>query len=139
MGHQFKFYEPLGDTYVAGRVKTSNGREYKVKLVLGKQFPDEMPKLYVVSPRILPKYGGGTINEEGCSHSFHTRLMGPLGYVQICHYDPSLWNPSKSIFSIIVKALIWLEGYCRHLKTGKSIAYFCDELKSKTKFKLYYR
>lgn len=126
---QFKFYSPLIDTYVAGKAKTSDGRKYKLKLILGKRFPDEMPKLYVVSPRLLPKYGDGTINSEGVSHSFHTQENGPDGCVQICHYSSSLWDPSKSIFGIMLKALIWAEGYCQHLRTGKSIATFCDEIK----------
>ena len=125
---QFKFFNLLG-TYVAGKTKTSDGRMYLLRLDIGKGFPEEMPRLYVVTPFVLPKYGGGTINEEGISHFFHTRDKAPCGEVQICHDALPLWNASKSIFGVMLKGLIWLEGYCQHLKTGKSIAEFCDETK----------
>lgn len=125
---QFKFFNILGCIYVAGETKTSDGCKYKLKLEIGQQFPEEIPKLYVVYPSSLRTYNDRLLNCKGTSHFFHTRESGPGACVQICHDSLALWNPSKSIFGVMLKGLIWLEGYCSHLRTGKSIAEFCDEI-----------
>ena len=122
---QFQFYKTRGDTYVEGWMQTSGGNTYKLRLVLGQRYPDEMPSLYVVSPRKLRKYGYGTINNQGLSHRFHTCGKGPGGCVEICHFRSSLWNSSKTILAVLTKGLIWCEGYAAYLKTGKGIAEFC--------------
>ena len=126
---QFRFYNPTGETYVAGWVHPSNGHDYQLKLVLGDDFPDEMPKLYVVSPHMLRKYGGGMANEMEISHAFHTWENGPGGCVQICHCRPDRWDSSKTICGVMIKGILWLEGYARHLRTGQSIASFFDEMR----------
>lgn len=123
-----RFYEHTraDKTYVAGRVKTSDGHKYELKVLLGPKFPDKMPKMYVVSPHKVPKYGGGFVNDAGLSHRFHTRGKGPDGCVEICHC--SSWDPSRTIASVLFRGVIWCEGHRRHLKTGRSIADYCDEL-----------
>ena len=124
---QFRFYNMTGDTYVAGWAKTSGGRHnYKLTLILGFLFPDEMPKLFVISPHTLWKYDGyGTVNKEGISHAFHTLENGPGGRVQICHFKPDLWDSSKTIVAVMMKGLFWLEAYEAHLRTGRDLADFC--------------
>lgn len=127
---QFKFYNPRTDTYVGGWVTPSDGHgRYQLKVPLGPGCPDEMPLLYVVSPLILPKYGGGAVNEEQRSHAFHTWKNGPGGCVSICHNTPGRWNPKCTILGIVIKGLLWVEAYSRHLKTGMSIASFFEELR----------
>ena len=125
----FHFYEHTrtDKTYVAGRVKTSDGHKYELKILLGTKFPDKVPKMYVVSPHKVPKYGGGFVNDAGLSHRFHTRGKGPEGCVEICHC--SSWDPSLNLLSVLVKGAVWCEAHCRHLKSGISIATVCDELK----------
>ena len=125
----FRFYEHtrVDKTYVAGLVKTSDGYKYELKVLLGPKFPDKMPRLFVVSPNKVPKYGGGFVNDAGLSHRFHTRGKGPDGCVEICHC--SSWDPSRTIVSVLLRGVIWCEGHRRHLKTGRGIADYCDELK----------
>lgn len=127
---QCNFYEHRqpAKTYVAGLVKTSDGYKYKLKVLLGPEFPDIMPKMYVVSPHKVPKHGGGFVNDAGFSHNFHTRGKGPDGCVEICHCSSSSWDPSRNIRSVLLRGVVWCEGHRRHLKTGKSIADYCDEL-----------
>lgn len=127
MSH-FQFYDPTHETYVAGWVRTSDGGNYQLKLVPGYRFPDEMCSLYVVSPSILWRYGGGTVNELGATHSFHTLSNGPGGCVQICHTKPDRWDSGQTIFAVLVKGHLWAEGHSRHVRTGNSIASFCDEV-----------
>jgi len=129
---QFSFYKHTlpAETYVAGCVKTSDGHKYELKVLLGPKFPDKIPKMYVVSPHKVPKYGGGFVNDiVGSSHKFHAYGNGPDGCVEICHYNSSSWDPSKTIMSILLKGVIWCEGHCRHLKNGKTIAEYCNELR----------
>lgn len=127
----FRFYEHTraDKTYVAGRVKTSDGHKYELKVLLGPKFPDKMPRLLLTSPVKAAKYGGGLILNEGLSHRFHSRGKGPGGYLEICHCEESSWDPSRNILSVLIKGAIWCEAHCRHLKSGISIAKYCDELK----------
>ena len=124
---QFEFFDVNGDTYVEGWVKIyGSSAEFKLRLVIGRGFPDEMPKLYVVAPVKLPKYDGrGTVNSVGCSHDFHTLRNGPGGVVQICHFKSSWWDSSKTTVAALMKGIYWLEAYCAYLKTGKSISRHC--------------
>jgi hypothetical protein len=127
---QFRFYNPAADTYVGGWARTWRGyNNYELGVYLGYMYPDEVPKMYVYSPRLLPKRGGcGTINSEGISHCFHTSGNGPGGCVQICHFRPESWDPSKTVVAVLVKGLIWLDAYEEYLATGKLISQYCDEL-----------
>ncbi len=124
----FKHKQPA-ETYVVGWIKTSDGYRYELKVLLGPKFPDQMPRLFVVSPHKAPKYGGGFINNAGLSHKFHTRGKGPNGCVEICHCKESSWDPSRNILSVLIKGVIWCEAHRKYVKTGETIAHFCDELK----------
>ena len=117
------------ETYVAGWIKTSDGHKYELKVLLGPKFSDKMPHLLLTSPDKAAKYGGGLIVNEGISHRFHSRGEGPGGFLEICHCDESSWDPSRNILSVLIKGAIWCEAHCRHLKSGISIARYCDELK----------
>ena len=117
------------ETYVAGWIKTSDGHKYELKVLLGPKFSDKMPHLLLTSPDKAAKYGGGLIVNEGISHRFHSRGEGPGGFLEICHCEESSWDPSRNILSVLIKGAIWCEAHCRHLKSGISIAKYCDELK----------
>ena len=125
---QFEFHDLNGDTYIEGWVKIYGSRtEFKLRLVLGRGFPDDLPKLFVVSPVTLPKYNGrGTVNSEGSSHEFHTLSNGPGGVVQICHFKRDWWNSSKTTVAVLIKGIYWLESYCAYLKRGISISSYCQ-------------
>ena len=125
---QFKWYDLEGNTYLEGQVRTNDdGREYVLQCVLSNKFPDQKPKLFVVSPHTLPKYDGrGTINGAGKSHSFHTLDNGPRGCVQICHFKSEWWDSTKTLMAVLMKGMYWLEAYSTHLQTGKPIAVYCS-------------
>jgi len=128
---QFGFYEHAraDKTYVAGWIKTSDGHKYALKALLCPKFPDKMLHLLLTSPDQAAKYGGGLIVNEGISHRFHSLGKGPGGFLEICHCKESSWDPSRNILSVLIKGAIWCEAHCRHLKSGISIADYCDELK----------
>lgn len=124
---QFQLHNIDGNPYVAGWQTTSDGwKTYRLKLLLGPHYPDQMPSLYVVSPLALPNTDGdGTINDEEVSHAFHTLENGPGGCVQICHFKSDYWDASKTCVGVLMKGIVWLEAYEAHLQTGQDIADFC--------------
>lgn len=123
---QFEFHDIEGDTYIEGWVNIyGSSAEFKLRLVLG-NFPDDLPKLFVVSPAKLPKYDGySTVNYAGSSHEFHTLKNCPGGVVQICHFKRNWWDSSKTVVSVLMKGIYWLESYCAYLKSGRSISAYC--------------
>lgn len=122
---QFRFHDLAGNTYLEGEVGTSDGSQFRLRCILHPRFPDEKPHLYVVSPSRLPRYGGGTINALGKSHDFHTWGNGPDGCVQICHFKRDWWDSGKTLLAVLIKGVLWCEGYAMHLKTGRPIAAYC--------------
>ena len=122
---QFSFYDRTGRTYVQGWQGTQLGCLYcQLTLTIPSGYPDDMPRLYVSSPRTLQRYDGGTLNEMGATHSFHTLSNGQDGCVQICHCKPELWHASRTIISVMFKGILWITAYDMHLASGDDIAKF---------------
>ena len=119
------YYSRYSDPYVIGWVTTTvDFNSYQLKLDLGRNYPDEQPKLYVTYPIILRGYlGKKTINRLGTSHGFHTWKNGPSGCVQICH--GYRWDASRTCVSVLLKGIFWLEMYDAYLRDGKTIAAHC--------------
>jgi len=121
---QFRLFQFGDDCYFSGWQTTATmQRQYELKLVMPSWYPDQMPSLYVTSPLILYKYNNRkTVNDDTVSHAFHTMGNGPLGCVQICHYNNESWDASKTCVGVFTKGILWLEAYEGHLKTGRNIA-----------------
>lgn len=99
-------------------VKTQSGNIYRLNIKLDNDYPNSLPKVYVIYPLPLLNHNGSVIG--GASHSLHT--LGNDGEnIQICHYKSENWNPNQSLYKIVLKARIWLEAYEGHLRTGKAI------------------
>jgi hypothetical protein len=134
---QFRLYQMNHERYFEGYHTTStNSKCYKLKLAIPDYYPDEMPKLYIVSPSLLfcrfrdvqtiialgMSYGLQTINSMGITHAFHTLENGPGGCVQICHFKSALWDASKTCIAVLMKGILWLEAYEVYLNTGMDIS-----------------
>lgn len=126
---QFSLFQQEDQYYFEGWYSTSTGDRFQLKLVITNHYPDEMPRLYVISPATLRKYDQGCINSEGSSHEFHTSPNGPEGCVQICHFSSDSWDASCTAVSVMIRGLLWLEAYSLHLLNGKSIADNIEETK----------
>lgn len=122
---QVRFYNHSEDTYVEGRFGVAGAlQEYVLRVVLEDNYPDSMPSLYVVSPHTLFLRDGGTINDLGCSHAFHTRANGPGGCVAICHGSADNWHASRTLVQVFIKGVLWLSAYQAHLETGRPLSEF---------------
>lgn len=123
----FGAHESGGTTRVEGWHGTGSGNRYKLQIPDLSVFPVNAPALCIVSPCTLPKYGGGTVNNVGSSHRFHTHSNSPDGCVQICHYRS--WDATKTVWSVLFTGILWLTAYEVHLATGRYISDVMDELK----------
>lgn len=99
-------------------IKTQAGKIYRINIQLEPDYPNSLPKVYVIYPLPMKKYDGSLL--KGASHPMHT-LANDGQKIQICHYKKENWNPNQSLYKIVFKARIWLEAYEAHLRTGKPI------------------
>ena len=127
---QFKFYKSGNESYFEGwHTTTTSHMEFLLKLPLPKGYPEIVPSLYIIYPLTLRKYGGGTINAIGITHSFHTLGNGPGGCVQICHFGSGHWDASKTCIGVLFKGMLWCEAYAVHLRTGMDISEILENWK----------
>ena len=127
---QFKFYKSGNESYFEGwHTTTTSHMEFLLKLPLPKGYPEIVPSLYIIYPLTLRKYGGGTINAIGITHSFHTLGNGPGGCVQICHFGSGHWDASKTCIGVLFKGMLWCEAYAVHLRTGMDISKILENWK----------
>ena len=81
---QYKFMDM--DTpypYLAVAIQTNSLRCYVVKIDLSDNYPYNIPKVFITSPKPLLTRSGGSMLQA--SHSMHT-LTGENGCVRVCHY-----------------------------------------------------
>jgi hypothetical protein len=117
----FTFHRRFGRRYVIGWL-TPNGssRSYKLQLDVPPKFPHQKPRLFVISPVILWKYGGRQrINDLQRSHSFHAGSTGPDGCCEICYVDN--WDASMTLVRALLAGALWCEAYTMHLSCGDDI------------------
>ena len=131
---QFDVRNRTLNTYYIGLLRAKGYRnKYELKLSVLSRFPNEAPKLYVMSPRILRMYKGrGTINAlvlDGPSHSYHVNRTPKKNPVEICYSNS--WNASCSCVQAIWRGWIWTAAYEVHLITGRTIADIIDEWRRK--------
>jgi hypothetical protein len=123
---QYKFMDlDTPEPYLAVAIQTNSLRCYAVKIDLS-DYPLSVCSVLVVSPKPLLDFNGNPL--QGGSHPMHT--LGVVnGCVQICHYHPDDWRPTRiTLYQVIIKVRIWLEMYECHLQTGRTIDECLNEL-----------
>lgn len=114
---QFKFYTDC----LVFAVQTNSKKVYTIKIDLTGNFPYDVPKVFITSPKPLRTRNGQLMLEA--SHSMHT-LTGENGCVRVCHYGKIDWHPNVTLYQVIIKVRFWLEMYESHLKTGRPLDYY---------------
>ena len=98
-------------------VKTSRNNVYRLRILVGENYPERLPDLVVcLSPEPMPKSA-----EWQGTHTTHTWPQ-KYGLLQICFYRQVCWTRKNMLFQVFEKGEQWLEAYEEHLETGKSIA-----------------
>lgn len=128
---QFRLVRTREEEYFEGWCTTSAGNKYKLKLKLSEHYPDQIPSLYVESPKTLKRHGQGSVNSLGGNHDFHTNKNGPDGCVSICHFTKDTWDASRTSIQVLVLGMLWLECHSLHLITGKAISKIAEELEAR--------
>lgn len=104
-----------------GELQTSYGNSYRIRIKIP-NFPERCPEVYIINPAMYD-YWGKNLLEYGTSHKMH--LWAPQnGEVHICLYKSEYWSNNETLTKLIMKALMWLEAYEQHRKTGFDLAYF---------------
>jgi hypothetical protein len=102
-------------------------RWFLVRMEVPNTYPDEMPVLYIQQPRPLLDGFGDDMNRRAPSHNWHLLAPSDAGEVRICHFRDEDWNELKSLHLVVLKAKLWLDAYCLHLRTLQPIcAFFHD-------------
>jgi hypothetical protein len=123
---EFNWSDNSGVVKIWHRVEDS---WYKLRIYVPGSYPDEKPRVFVEYPSPLPAYWSGRkISDFAPNHNYHVLTTSSNGEVQICHFSDDVWDASKSIHLVVLKAKLWLQAYTEHhLKTGKPICDFFND------------
>lgn len=108
---------------VVGTLTTNAGNEYGLWIPLG-AFPNEPPRMFVVSPQGLRKRRGRKLAKLGTNSNMHLLQPNEHGHPQICHHNDASWTPNITLFKVVMKGRLWLEAYEMHKTTGKNIDHY---------------
>ena len=98
-------------------ITTSKKNVYRLRILVGENYPDQLPELVVCSsPKPMPKS-----KEWQGTHTTHTWPQ-KYGLLQICFYRQVCWTKSENkLYQVFIKGEQWLEAYDEFLTTGKPI------------------
>lgn len=108
----------LTDRELILAVQTNSLRTYTIKVDLTNDYPYNIPKAFVTTPKPLRDCRGLPMIDA--SHAMHT-LPAENGCTRICHYGTVDWSPRCTLYQVYVKIRTWLEIYEYHLKTGRPL------------------
>ncbi|MBM3879458.1 MAG: hypothetical protein FJ387_07015 [Verrucomicrobia bacterium] len=104
-------------------LKCSSGQAYQLRIRIPPDYPNSIPRAYVMTPADLRDRAGQSLAQRSPSHDMH--LLSPDGnQIQLCHYKPANWHPNVTLYKVALKCLVWLEAYENHMLTGKPIDHF---------------
>ena len=97
-------------------ITTSKKNVYRLRILVGENYPDQLPELVVCSsPKPMPKS-----KEWQGTHTTHTWPQ-QYGLLQICFYRQVCWTAQNMLYQVFVKGEQWLEAYEDFLTTAKPI------------------
>lgn len=115
-----------GGTKVEVQMKTSNNRNFTLRVYLPKDFPNSCPEMVVCSPSSPLVKNDGTVLKFS-SYGDHT-LGTKDGMTQLCHYRTNKWTSINTLYQVFMKGLLWLEAYEGHRASGEPISNFLREM-----------
>lgn len=124
---QFQVYRSqYGESFfLSGVHKTNSENSYTIWSPIPVVYPNRRPPVYVTEPN--PLWGfqyQNKVNSYGLSHDMHTLDNGPNGEVQICHWRDDRWHSGITLNKVMIKVVLWLEGYEQHFSSGNTISAF---------------
>lgn len=117
-----------GRAMVEGTMRSNSGTEYLIRLHVPADLPNSVPLVEIVSPVLRDRFGHSLV-DLGTSYPMHL-LKPENGYVRICHYSASHWNPNITFSKVLLKVRAWLEAYEGHLDSGFPIDHFLPHMEA---------
>ena len=109
--------------FLEGWMKTNFKNQYYLRVYVPRDFPNSVPEVVIMFPENLIDYHGKKLVDHNQNPAMH--LLPPReGYPTICTYKPTHWNPSITIYNVLVKSRIWLEAFDGHRVTGKPLDHY---------------
>ncbi len=102
---------------LTGPLRTSRAHDYVVFLGL-RAYPAQPPETYVVFPRLVMRSGRRI---RAPNHSLHVNGHDAFGHPRICLHHPLTWSPATTLASVLVKTIVWLEGWDTYRVTGRPV------------------
>eukprot|EP00118_Oscarella_pearsei_P028668 m.2667 g.2667 ORF g.2667 m.2667 type:complete len:154 (+) comp8833_c0_seq1:632-1093(+) len=114
-----------GETKVEVEMKANNDKSYTLRLYVPIDLPNSCPVLVIVkSGRELKLKNNDAIPTT--SSRYHT-LGQKDGYLKICHFHPSHWNPDNTFYLVFMKGRLWIEAFELHHLSGDPLSSFLKE------------
>ena len=124
-GSRVAWIDPTGDTKVEIRVTCTNDKQYTLRVYIPEDFPNSVPSMIVKTLFMTPlRRRNGNDLQGNVDHTLGTQD----GCTEICHFEPSLWKDSNTLYQVFMKGLIWLEAYEAHLRTGETLSRYLAEM-----------
>ena len=125
-GNRVSWINPTSDTKVEVRVTTTNDKQYTLRVYIPRDFPNSCPDMIVSNPSSCLRMRDGSVMSalSGLNHT----MGGRDGCTQICHFKPNCWKDDNTLYQVVMKGLIWLEGYEAHLRTGQPLSNYLQEM-----------
>ena len=115
-GEKFPWHRRDGMVAFERDITTSKKNVYRLRILVGENYPDELPELVVCSsPKPMPKS-----KEWQGTHATHTWPQRH-GLLQICFYRQVCWTTQNKLYQVFIKGEQWLEAYDEFIATGKPI------------------
>ncbi len=109
--------------YLRIAAQTNNNNVYVLHFTLA-NYPNEKPNVYVEC--MLRDCHGNLMNTPSAEN--HTLAPHPRGWTQICHYHPSAWSPSLSLWLVYIRCVVWLNIYEQTKRTGRDMQYYLSHM-----------
>ncbi len=98
---QFSFFMHNGNLGVKGRLKTSYGNHYTIRIETSGNYPYHLPNVELVDTAI----------ESDCPHRYMDNL--------ICVLKADQWTSTFSLAFLVAKAALWLNKYDYWQRNGE--------------------
>ena len=123
-GNGYEFGNTWSDTpYLRIAARSNSGKVYVLRIEM-KGYPNTKPNAYV--EMMLRDCHGNLMNKPSSSN--HTLEPHRNNWTQICHYHPSAWNPTMSLWMVYTRCVLWLNIYEQTLRTGKNMDYYLGHM-----------
>ena len=99
-------------------IKCNSGTQYTLRVYIPHDFPNSCPNVVFKEPesRIPTDFQD--------KHSSHAYTRNYEGYLLIRLYDKGEWTSDFTLYQVLMKGHLWLEGYEVYLRTGCPIDNF---------------